>query len=397
MSAVETSLADSALIGQFQRLQRWSLIAGLAGLAVSALGAFLGPQPFFFSYLWSYLLWMGLPLGGLCLLMIHHLTGGGWGFTIRRFLEAAVSTLPLMALLFVPVCLGLRQLYPWMDPAIVAHNEALRNKQAYLNVPAFAVRMIVVYGAWIAAAFLLGRWSAQQDATGSVGPTRRMRTFSGPGLVFFTLTVSVAVVDWVMVLERDWYSTIFPVLFIIGEILSVLAFCTVLLIWVGDREPWRAVVRKEHYHSLGNFLLAFVMLWTYMTVSQLIIIWSGNLPKEINWYLHRMAGGWRYVAIALGLLQFALPFFLLLSRQNKEDTRRLCAVAVGILVMQAVVMYWYVAPSLYKTGFGLPWVMPFTLVGVGGVWLAAFFARLKSRLLIPRNDPRLEPDLIHGH
>ena len=388
---------DSVLHGQFGRMQRRAFVVGLVGLALSGVGAWFGARGFFFSYLFSYLFWMGLSLGGLCVLMIHHLTGGGWGFTVRRFLEAATATLPLMTLLFIPVCLGLRHLYPWMDANIVAHNEALQRKQAYLNVPAFAVRMIFVYGLWNVAAWLLNRWSSDQDGTGSTGPTRRMRTLSGPGLVFFALSVSMAAVDWVMVLERDWYSTIFPVLFIIGQILSVLAFCTVLLVWVGRRKPWLGVVRTEHYHSLGNLLLAFVMMWAYLTVSQLIIIWSGNLPKEIVWYLHRVAGDWRYVAIALGLFQFGLPFLLLLSRQNKEDVRRLCAVAIGVLIMQVVLMYWYVAPSLYENGFGVPWTAPFALVGVGGVWLAVFFAHLKSRLLLPRNDPRLELNLIHGH
>lgn len=397
MSGQSRLPTDSDLPAQFARLQRFSLIVGLVSLGISALGLFTGSRAFFFSYLYGYLFWMSFPLGGLCVLMIHHLTGGGWGFTIRRFLEAATATLPLMALLFVPVCLGLRQLYPWMDPGIVAHSEALQRKHAYLNVPAFALRMLVVYGLWIMAAWLLNRWSTDQDTTGSVGPTRRLRTFSGPGLAFFALTVSVAVVDWVMVLEREWYSTIFPVLFIIGEILSVLAFCTVLLVWLGDREPWRAIVKTEHYHSMGNLLLAFVMMWAYLTVSQLIIIWSGNLPKEIVWYTHRVAGGWRYVAIVLGLFQFALPFLLLLSRQNKEDLRRLCSVAVGILVMQVVLMAWYVLPSLYEQGPGIPWTAPFTMAGIGGVWLAAFFARLKSYPFVPQNDPRLEPDLVHGH
>ncbi len=388
---------DAALTARFARLQGIALVVGVVALALSAVGVFVTPRAFFFSYLFGYLFWISLTLGGLCVLMIHHLTGGGWGFTVRRFLEAAVSTLPLMALLFVPVCLGLRQLYPWMDPAIVAESIALQRKHAYLNVPAFAVRTVVEFGCWIFAAWLLGRWSAEQDGTASVGPTRRMRTFSGPGLLFFTLTASVAVVDWIMVLEREWYSTIFPVLFIIGGILSILAFCTVLLIWLGKQEPWRAVVRTEHYHSLGNLLLAFVMMWTYLTVSQLVIIWSGNLPKEIGWYLHRVAGGWKAVAIALGLFQFTLPFFLLLSRQNKEDPRRLGVVALGILLMQAVVTYWYVMPSFYEKAFGFAWTAPLTLLGVGGLWTAGFFAHLKSRPLIPRNDPRLEPDLVHGH
>ena len=387
----------SDLSRRFARYRRGALIAGLIGLASCALGAFFNVKEASFAYLFAYLFWIGLSLGGLCVLMIHHLTGGGWGFMVRRFLEAAAGTLPLMAVLFIPLCFGLKLLYPWMDPHIVAQHEALQRKHAYLNVPAFALRMVVVYGLWIMAARLLGRWSDEQDKTASLGPTRRMRSFSGPGLLFFTLTVSMASVDWVLVLEPDWYSTIFPALFIIGQILSILAFCTILLVWLGKQEPWRDIIRTEHYHSLGNLLLAFVMMWTYLMVSQLIIIWSGNLPKEIGWYLHRVAGGWRYVAIALGLFQFALPFLLLLSRQNKEDVHRLAAVAAGVLFMQMIVIYWYVMPSYYAHGLGASWIAPAAVIGVGGFWLAIFFARLQSRVLLPRNDPRMEPELIHGH
>ena len=394
------------LRAQFDRVQIIALIAGVVGLALAGIGAFLHPDPrqFFFSYLFAFLFWVGLPLGSLCVLMIHYLTGGGWGYTIRRFLEASISTLPLMALLFVPIFFGLRHLYPWARPEIAAHDDALQKVHLYLNLPVYAVRMAVCFGLWIVAAFMLNRWSAQQDKTADPALTRRIRTFCGPGLLGFVLTVSLATVDWIMVLERNWYSTVFPALLIIGQILLTFAFCAVMLAWVTgpapfDREanPISGVVRVEHFHSLGNFLLAFVMMWAYLTVSQLIIIWSGNEPREISWYLHRTVGAWKYVGIFLGLFNFGLPFCLLLSRENKQNVRLLTVLAVGICGAHAVERYWQVMPSLHRDGLSVSWLDVAALIGIGGVWTAAFLARLKTRLTLPQNDPRMEPALVHGH
>ena len=389
---------------QFDRVQRLALIAGVVGLVLAAGGAFVQPQQFFFSYLFAFVFWVGLPLGSLCVLMLHYLTGGGWGYPIRRFLEASIATLPWMAVLFVPFFFGLGQLYPWARPEVLATDDALRKIHVYLNLPAYAARMIVCFGLWIMAAFLLNRWSARQDANPDPALTRRIRTFCGPGLVVFALTVSLATVDWIMVLERNWYSTVFPPLLIIGQILLTFAFCAAMLAWVVgpapfDRQenPISGIVRVEHFHSLGNFLLAFVMMWAYLTVSQLIIIWSGNEPREITWYLHRTAGMWRYVGIFLGLFNFALPFFLLLSREHKKDVRFLCALALGIGGVHAVERYWQILPSLHQGGLRVSWLDAATLVGVGGVWFAVFLARLKTHLTLPQNDPRMEPALVHGH
>lgn len=395
----------NTLQAQFERVQRIALIVGVFGLALTGVGMFVQPRQAFFSYLFAFVFWIGLALGSLCILMLHYLTGGGWGYTIRRFLEASVATLPWMALLFVPMFFGLRQLYPWMDPQIVATSEALQKIRSYLNVPAFTVRMIGFFSLWSRAAWYLNRRSAEQDESpDDAEPTRRARTFSGPGLVVFALTVSLALVDWVMVLERNWYSTVFPVQVIIGMILLTFAFCTVMLAWtVGpapfDRRenPLSGVVRVEHFHSLGNFLLAFVMMWAYLTVSQLIIIWSGNEPREISWYVHRVAGGWRYVGILLGLFYFGMPFCLLLSRENKKSVRFLTRVAVGIALMHGVEGWWQIAPSYHQDGLGISWLDFTAWTGIGGVWMAIFLARLKTHLSLPQNDPRMEEALAHGH
>ena len=377
--------------------QRVSLVVGIVGMALCGVGLFFNPTQFFFSYLVGFLFWMGLSLGCLCVLMMHLLTGGGWGYMIRRFLEAAATVLPLMAVLFLPVCFGLRRLYPWMQPEVVHRIEALAKKHAYLNVPMFSVRMAVSFALWIGAAYFISRWSFAQDRTTDPAPTRRLRAFSGPGVLVFTLVSSLATVDWIMVLEPVFYSTVFPAQVIIGWILVTFAFCTVMLSFVHDRAPWKGVVRTEHFHSLGNFLLAFVMMWAYLAVSQLIVIWSGNLPKEIGWYLHRVADGWKLVAIFLGLFHFALPFLLLLSREAKESVRRLRLVALSVFCVHMVEVFWQVEPSLHPVHFSLSWMDPAALAGVGGLWMAAFFWRLQAGPLIPKNDPRMEEALIHGH
>ena len=404
MSATATEVKEAihavpepTLAPALARWQRIALVVGVVGLALSGVGAFLDPKQFFFSYLFGVVFWTGLSLGMLCVLMMHALTNGGWGFLIRRFLEAGAYVVPLMALLFLPVFAGLHHLYPWTDPDVVAHSEALQKKALYLNVPALAIRSVVAFGFWSVAAWLLNRWSFAQDETPSASYTVRIRAFAAPALVTFALITSLALIDWIMVLEKDWYSTVFAPQAIMGQILAAFAFCTVLLSLVRPYLPWRGLVRTEHFHSLGNFLLAFTMMWAYLAVSQLIVIWSGNKPVEIQWYLHRVAGGWKWLAVFLGLFQFAVPFFVLLGRENKENIRVLRAVAVGVLVVHAMDVLWEIAPSFHQTGLVISWMDATAFFGVGGVWLAAFLARLKNHARLPHNDPRLEDALVHGH
>jgi hypothetical protein len=316
---------------------------------------------------------------------------------VRRFLESAALVMPLLAVLFLPLFLGLDRLYPWAQPGMVRQYEALQKKLAYLNLPAFSVRMLLSFALWIGAAYFLSRWSRAQDRTTDPAPTRRLRTFSGPTLLVFTLVASLATVDWLMVLEPVFYSTVFPAQVIIGWILSAFAFCTVLLSFVQSHAPWKGLVRTEHFHSLGNFLLAFVMMWAYLAVSQLIVIWSGNLPKEIGWYLHRVAGGWKAVAIFLGLFHFALPFLLLLSREAKESVRRLRLLALVIFTVHMLEVVWQVEPSPHGAPLAAGLFDLAALLGVGGLWLAVFFWRLQQAPLIPLHDPRMSEALAHGH
>ena len=275
----------SIVNGQADRAKVISLGLGALGLAGCIAGWIFAPAHFFLAYLFGHFFFLGLSLGALGLLMIHHLTGGYWGYSVRRFLEAAVGNLPLLAVLLVPIFFGLPYLYPWKNPVVLASDEVLRHKQYYLNTPGYIVRSAVVFVIWIVIAQLLLKWSAEQDVTTSVQPTRKMRTLSGPGLVIYPVTMTFAAVDWLMSLEKDWYSTMFAVMICIGQMLSALAFVILLLsITARSRQLGPIISIEETLHKIGNLLLAFTMLWAYLEFGQLLIVWSGNLPHEISWY-----------------------------------------------------------------------------------------------------------------
>ena len=369
-------------------MMKRALAAGGAALALCFLGAYFDRQQFFRSYLMAYVFWLGIPLGCLGIVMIHHLVGGRWGFVIQRPLESAIRTFPLMALLFLPVLFGISDLYVWAQPENVAHDKLLQQKSLYLNTSSFIVRAALYFGIWMALGTLLTKWSHEQDRAPDSSFIERLQNLSGPGLVLYGLTVTFSAIDWLMSLEPRWYSTIYGMIFIIGDGLFALAFVLGVAYFLSRRQPLSEVMGPPVFQDLGNLLLAFVMLWAYISFSQFLLIWVGNHNKEIPWYLHRMVGGWGGIAVALIILQFALPFLLLLSRAVKRKAAALCAVAVIVAVMHWVELFWLVAPSFYPKGFSLHWTSLLAPIGVGGVWFAAFLWQLKARPLLPFRDPR---------
>jgi hypothetical protein len=369
--------------GDFNRFQRRAGAAGIVALAACAAGAAGSPDQFFRSYLFAYLFWIGIALGCFAIVMLHHLVGGGWGVVIRRLLESGAGTLPLMAVLALPLLAGLPRLYVWARPEAVAGDELLRHKAPYLNVPFFLGRTVFYFAVWIVLAHLLNKWSEEQDRTLSPQVKARLQLLSGPGLVLYGLTVTFASVDWVMSLEPHWFSTIYGILFMTGEALATLAFVILALLVLVRRKPMADVLRPTHFHDLGNLMLAFVMLWAYVCFSQFLIIWSGNLPEEIPWYLRRLNGGWAWVAVVLVVFHFALPFVLLLSRQNKQRLQILAGIAGGVLLVRLVDLFWMVMPAFHPGRFRVHWMDLLMPVGLGGLWLAAFVWRLKRRPLLP--------------
>ncbi len=391
MSSAEPMRADV----DFRRVQRGALIAGVIGLALCAIGAFFSSAQFFQSYLWAYLFWLGITMGSFGIMMLQNLTGGRWGVVIRRLVETGALTVPLMALLFLPLLFGLNELYAWSRPEEVAGDPILLHKQPYLNDAFYIGRAVFYFAVWIILTIVLNRWSREQDRTGSAVITRRMRMLSGPGLILYMLTMTFASFDWAMSLDPHWYSTIYGALFVMSQGLTTLAFVIIVLWLLADRRPLSDVVNAGHFHDLGNLLLAFTMLWAYMSISQFLIIWSGNLPEEVTWYIERSQNTWSVIPPFLAIFAFAGPFLLLLLRTTKRRASNLARVAVWVLIVQMVNLFWQVIPTFHE-GLSVHWLDLAAPIGIGGIWIAAFAWLLQSRPLLPLHDPRWE-DLVEHH
>jgi len=387
-----TQTADVA-IPELKGLQQRLLVAGAVGAVLSALGALLNSTQFLQSYLMAYVFWLGVTLGCFALGMIHQLSGGAWGVLIRRPIGAASRVLPVMTALFLPIAFGMSRMYPWMNADLVAHDEALQHKHLYLNAPFFLARAAIYFVVWNTLSYVLNAWSLEQDRTGDPRVGRRMQLLSGGGLVAYGVTITFASFDWLMSLEPHWFSTIYGVIIIGGEGLSALAFLTIALVWLSRRPPLDRIVVPAHFHDLGNLMLAFVMLWAYFSFSQYLIIWSGNLPVEIAWYLHRMQTGWRPVAIALMLFHFAAPFVVLLSRTVKRQPELLVKVAAAVLVVRVIDMWWLIGPEFHTDGIAISWMDAVLPLTIGALWLATFVYQLRGRALLPVHDPQFDEAL----
>ena len=379
------------------RVQRNALIVGALFTVLLLVGFILDRDQFFHSYLLAFSFWAGISIGALALLMLQHLTGGGWGLVIRRVLEAMTRTLPLILVLFVPILLGAHRIYSWTDAHEVAEHPVLAEKSKYLNLPFFTVRAAIYFAIWLALAYFLNRWSLLQDRTADRKYKKNMSVLSGPGMVLFVFTVTFASIDWFMSLDWEWSSTIYGFIFVAAWGLSALAFTIAVMAALSKQEPMNNVVAQLHFHDLGKLLLAFVMLWSYFAFSQFLIIWSGNLPEEISWYLPRIHGAWGAIALAVVLLHFAFPFLFLLSRSLKRDAGKLVIVAVLVLVMRLVDLFWMIAPNFTHEHFQVGWMDLVAPIAMGGLWVGVFARALTARPLIPINDPLYETVLEQKH
>ncbi|QEH39290.1 hypothetical protein OJF2_79050 (plasmid) [Aquisphaera giovannonii] len=395
-------LTDDAFEAGVARSQSTALLVGGGALGLLLVAGLIWPQAAASSYLVAYLFWTGISLGCLGLTLLHHLVGGQWGLPIRRPLEAGAATIFLMAALFLPVAFGMSRLYPWTNPELAAELGA--KGAYYLNATAFLQRAAFYFALWAALAAAANLWSRSQDTAETSAPSRRLHAIAGPSLVALFLTASFAAIDWAMSLEPRWASTIYGAMVIVGDVLATMALMILVTVSFLRSRPIHEVATPSRLADLGNLLLAFTMLWAYMSFSQFLIIWSGNLAEETPWYLRRTAGGWQWVALLLIVVHFFLPFFVLLFRDNKRDPRTLRVVAGLVLVMHMIDLTWLVIPAFTgPSGPAIPWgQLPMILVamaGVGGAWLAAFLWWLRRAPLVPLRDPNLLIALQHqgGH
>ncbi len=383
--------ADVA-IPELAGVQRRALLVGGAFALVSLVGALVNLDQFLQSYLMAFMFCLGVTLGCMALGMVHQLSGGAWGVVLRRPIGAASRVLPLLTALFIPIVLGMHRLYIWTHADVVARDEALLHKQAWLNAPFWIVRAAIYFAVWNALSFFLNRWSLEQDRSGDPIIARRMQKVSAGGLVLYGVTITLASFDWLMSIEPHWYSTIYGVLIMGGQGLSALAFLIVVIVWLSRRPPLDAIIATSHFHDVSNLMLAFVMLWAYFSFSQFLIIWAGNLPAEIAWYQHRLDTGWRLLGVALMLFHFAVPFVLLLLRVVKRTPDYLIKLAVGVLIVRLADLLWLVAPEFHP-GFFVSWLDVVLPIALFGLWTAAFVRQLRGRAILPVHDPQFDEAL----
>lgn len=371
-------------------------IAGVAGLALTALGALFDAQRVLMGYLVAFVFWTGIAVAAIILLGALHASKANWAVVIRRFVESIPQALLPLAILFIPIALGMERIFPWVDPSgLPDHVQHLvHQKHAYLNPNFFVGRTVFYFVFWIVVAGLLRSWSVRQDSAGGVALTVWQRRLGAGSLPFLALTMSFASFDWMMSLDPVFFSTIFGVYWWAGSFLAVFAVVIIAAATTrDDPTSFGAFLNVEHYHSLGKFLLAFVSFWAYIAFSQFLLIWIANIPEEIPWYIVRSRGGWLPVFAFLAIFHFFIPFFLLLSRDLKRSPKRLALVAAYLLVVHYVDLYWLVMPALDAGGPRPHWADLTALVGVGGIAIAWTAFRMRGAAAVPAQDPYIDASL----
>jgi hypothetical protein len=413
---------------QLEEYGRFALVAAGAAAVVMLVGLLTNFPQFFRAYLTGYLLWLGVTLGCLAFIMLHHLVGGGWGMLTRRIAEAAIAQLPLMALLFLPIIVGIHWLYPWANAAQVAADPILQNKAIYLNTPFWLIRVAFYFFVWILLAVLLRKWSHEQDTGTNPRATQKMESLSAPGLLLFFLTVTFTAVDLIVSREPHWYSTVIGLLVAVGMGLSGLCFMVVMLSLIVQEElivhqphvqdlltteakPFSNFVSPARLNDLGNLMLTLTILWAYMALAQFIVTWMGNTRDDIPWYTQRGMDAlhpnmWKWYGLLLIVFHFFVPFFILLIKENKRKLTTIGTLALAILVLRQMDMIWLFAPTITgptgpesSVGGWASWMDVLAPIAIGGIWFNGFVRALESYPLIPLHDPQtsdlLIPDVAH--
>ena len=390
MSAAHTRDLDLTAPPVVKTIMGRSLVIGVIFSIAAVVGAFFQPDVFIRGYLLSFMAWLGVTLGSMAILMLRHLTGGGWGMVIRRIMGAAMRCIWLMAILFLPIGFMMPRLYVWARPLDTIADKHLREHlqditHTYLTVHGFWIRAVIYFAIWLFLIFFLSKWSAEQNQPPVRDNSAKFKVLAGPGLILYGFTISFAAIDWVMSLDPSWISTIYGLLFLAGQCLSAICFAVVIERILVRYKPMSELLRPDFVHDHGKLMLTFVMIWAYFSFSQWLIIWAGNLPEEITWYLKRIHGGWGTVGLFLAIFHFAVPFVFLLSRPFKRDVTRLVWLAVWLMLMRWLDILWNIEGN-FSTTLTITWADVIVPIAMGGLWLALFFRNLASMPLLPAYD-----------
>ncbi|MBD3166425.1 hypothetical protein GF324_07495 [bacterium] len=369
-------------------IRNWLLIAGV-GLIASAAGAFVDPKQFFFSYLTAFAFWCTLALGGLIFVILHHLFGSTWSVVIRRMSETTMRTMPLFAVLVIPILIGIPWLYHWADPSYVAGDYALPKKAGYLNVPFFVIRTVFYFAVWVTLSILLYRASLKQDESYTRENAKYMRTLSAPAAILYAVTITLASFDWLMSLDAHWFSTIYGLWFFSGAVTAFFAYTTTNVVFLFRHNILKEDLTPEHFHDIGKLLFAFMIFWAYMALSQFLLIWYANFPKETVFYLARWSGSWRALTLSIPIIGFAVPFVILIMRITKRNLNLLAGMAWLLLGMHYVDLYWNIMPNLHTETVVVSWMDVATMLFIGALFRWYYLRLFTQHAVVPVNDPKL--------
>jgi hypothetical protein len=378
---------------------------GVIGLVLTVVGFVTSPQATMFSYLLGFTYWLGIAVAAIIMQAIFHTAKAKWLTVLRRSMETMGASVVLFAILVLPIVFGARYIFPWVDPnawvfpgtegakytAVELHH--LHNKHAYLNLPFFYARQVIYFVVWSFVAFRLRGWSTEQDTTGALELTVKLRRFSPGALPFLALTITFAGFDWLMSLTPLWQSTIFGVYYFAGSFLAAFCVLTIATVNAQGKDEYGTLVTTAHYHNLGKLMLAFTAFWAYIAFSQFLLIWIANIPEEAGWFKLRIEGPWKPLSVALFIMGFVVPFFTLLSRNLKLKPRLLAVVAVYLLIMHAVDMYWLIWPAFSPQGPSFHWTLLTAFAGVGGIAVAGAIWLARGRYTLPVKDPYISESL----
>lgn len=364
---------------------RTAFIIGAIAAVVCLVGIFIaGPGQFFQAYLYSYLFWLGISLGLLGLLMLHFAVSSRWGLTLRRIAEAGGGAIWVMAILFIPLIIGLPFLYPWARPQEIAADPALKYQTWYLNMPFFIVRAVIYFAVWIALAYFANRQIARlaNDPAGNPLLRGRLQGLGAAGMILYAFTMFFASVDWLMSLLPSWTSTAFGMIIVLGQAQSALAFAILVLnLFPGMSlsKRWTYETTPQPYQDLGALSITLVMAYAYVAFFQMLIQWAGNIPREVIWYVDRTKGGWEWVAWFTGIFQFIVPFCMLIATPIRHSLRALRWTSIMLLVAGLVTYFWHVKPAFSPQAFSVSLIDIFMPFALGGIWVGAFLWVLQRR------------------
>jgi len=382
-------------------------VVGVVGLAATAAGGALDARRALYAYLAAFVYWAGIALAAMVFLMANEAAGSKWYIVVRRVLESLPAALTVLAVLFLPIALGVGKIFPWVDPVAATHvpvqpwahgegNLAIHlweHRHPWMNVPFFLVRAVVYFAIWLGVGMLMRGWSLAQDRSGAPELKLKMRRLGAGGLPFVALAITFAAFDWQMSLSAFLFSTIFGVYWFAGSLVAAIAAWIIASSAAAREEPLRGAINANHIHSMGKYLFAFTAFWAYIAFSQYLLIWIANLPEEVPWYIVRTDTGWKGVGIFLAVFQFALPFLILMPRERKRSWKPLVLMSFWILAVHYVDIYWVVMPTLSPAGPRPSWMDLAAFLGVGGISVAWVVSRLRGHPILPASDPFLADSL----